>query len=89
MSDGNKQDLPSGHMAEVIEFPLPGTKRYNCLRLEGYRKQLIKETGYGIGVEVLDSAIYLHDIEMVGVNWDNRGEPVFYLHDPDNPVQSN
>ena len=89
MSDGNKQDMPSGHLAEVIQFPLPGSKRYNCFKLEGYRRQLIKETGYGIGLEVLDSAMYLHDIEVVDVKWDEQGEPVFELKESDNPVQDN
>tara|TARA_Y100000593_G_scaffold66699_1_gene122731 strand:- start:36 stop:305 length:270 start_codon:yes stop_codon:yes gene_type:complete len=89
MSDGIKQELPSGHLAEVIPFPLPGSKKYNCLRLEGYRKQQQQEFGYGVWIEVLDSAIYLHDIDMVGVNWDRNGEPVFYLLESDNPVQSN
>lgn len=89
MSDGNKQELPSGHLAEILEFPLPGSKRYNCLKLDQFRRDLIKEIGYGIGVEVLESAMYLHDIEVVDVTWDELGEPVFQLKDKesDNPVQ--
>ena len=64
-------------IAEVLDFPMPGSKSHTLLKLKVYRQD--RGTNWHAGeIEVFDSAITLYDMGLIEITWED-GEPLFKI----------
>ena len=70
-------DEPLQTIADILDFPEPGTKEHNQLRLRSYRNERV--SGWGVPeTEIFDTACSLHDKGLVNIVWDGT-EPLFQV----------
>jgi hypothetical protein len=68
-------DEPLQTIADILDFPEPGTREHNQLRLRSYKNERVASWGV-TETEIFDTAMSLHDKGLINIVWDGT-EPMF------------
>lgn len=64
-------------LADILEFPKPGTTEHNLLKLKVYRAERVGGW-HNVETEVFDTATNLYELGLIDIQWED-GEPLYQL----------